>query len=106
MAVVTRALAGGGNPTDADLAAGFASSAHPSSAFMRVFGLSASSLLALGVHVDLSGDDVLSVSGPAQPAPCGACAGSLTNSVATAAHSSSAPASSTTLRASPPSSAL
>lgn len=59
MAAVMRALAGGGNLTDAALAAGFASSAHLSSAFKRVFGLSASSLLALGATIDLSGDDVL-----------------------------------------------
>lgn len=59
MAVVMRTLAGGGNLTDAALAAGFASSAHLSSAFKRVFGLSASSLLALGATIDLSGDDVL-----------------------------------------------
>lgn len=59
MAVVMRTLAGGGNLTDAALASGFASSAHLSSAFKHVFGLSASSLLALGVTIDLSGDDVL-----------------------------------------------
>ena len=59
MAVVMRTLAGGGNLTDAALAAGFASSAHLSSAFKQVFGLSASSLLALGATIDLSGDDVL-----------------------------------------------
>lgn len=59
MAVVMRTVAGGGNLTDAALAAGFASSAHFSSAFKQVFGLSASSLLALGVTIDLSGDDVL-----------------------------------------------
>ncbi|GCL64758.1 transcriptional regulator [Rubrivivax pictus] len=59
MAVVMRTLAGGGNLTDAALAAGFASSAHLSSAFRQVFGLPASSLLALGVTIDLSGDAVL-----------------------------------------------
>lgn len=59
MAVVMRTLAGGGNLTDAAMAAGFASSAHLSSSFKQMFGLSASSLLALGVGIDLSGDDVL-----------------------------------------------
>ena len=74
MAVVMRTLAGGGNLTDAALAAGFASSAHLSSAFKQVFGLSASSLLALGVTIDLSGDDVLSADrlSPRLAAPAGA----------------------------------
>lgn len=56
MAVVMHTIAGGGNLTDAALAAGFASSAHLSSAFRQVFGLPPSRLLALGVTIDLSGD--------------------------------------------------
>jgi AraC-like DNA-binding protein len=59
MAAVMRAVAAGGNLTEAAHAAGFASSAHLSSAFRRMFGLTASGLLALGVTIDVSDDDVL-----------------------------------------------
>jgi len=59
MAAVMRTVAAGGSLTRAAHAAGFASSAHLSSAFKRMFGLAASDLLALGVAIDLS-DDVMS----------------------------------------------
>jgi AraC-like DNA-binding protein len=51
-----RAIAKGGNLTEAAHSAGFSSSAHLSSAFRQMFGLSPSSLLALGARIDLSGD--------------------------------------------------
>jgi AraC-like DNA-binding protein len=56
MAAVMRAIAKGGNLTEAAHSAGFSSSAHLSSAFRQMFGLSPSSLLALGARIDLSGD--------------------------------------------------
>lgn len=59
MAAVMRTVASGGTLTNAAHAAGFASSAHLSSAFKRMFGLTPSDLLALGVAIDLSDDDVL-----------------------------------------------
>lgn len=59
MAAVMRTVASGGTLTNAAHAAGFASSAHLSSTFKRMFGLTASDLLALGVAIDLSDDDVL-----------------------------------------------
>lgn len=59
MAAVMRTIAAGGTLTAAAHAAGFASSAHLSSAFKRMFGLTASDLLARGVVVDVSEDDVL-----------------------------------------------
>jgi AraC-like DNA-binding protein len=46
--------------TEAAYAAGFSSSAHLSSTFKRMFGLTASDLLALGVAIDVSEDKVLS----------------------------------------------
>ena len=58
MAVVMRAIAAGSSLTDAALDAGFSSSAHLSSAFKRMFGLSASTVLSLGVVVDASEDDL------------------------------------------------
>lgn len=60
MAVVMRTIADGGSLTEAAYAAGFASSAHLSSTFKRMFGLTASDLLALGVTIDVSEDNVLS----------------------------------------------
>ena len=59
MAVVMRSIVGGSNLTDAALAAGFSSSAHLSSAFKRMFGLSASDVLALGVTIELADDAAL-----------------------------------------------
>ena len=59
MAVVVRLLAQGGNMTQAALEAGFASSAHLSSSFKRMFGLSLSDLTTLGVSIDLSEDRVV-----------------------------------------------
>jgi len=59
MAAVMRAIAAGGNLTDAALASGFSSSAHLSSAFKRMFGLAASDLVALGVEIDVSQDEVV-----------------------------------------------
>jgi AraC-like DNA-binding protein len=60
MAAVMRTIAGGGSLTEAAHAAGFSSSAHLSSTFKRMFGLTASDLLALGVAIDVSEDNVLS----------------------------------------------
>jgi AraC-like DNA-binding protein len=60
MASVMRTVAGGGSLTEAAHAAGFSSSAHLSSTFKRMFGLTASDLLALGVTIDVSDDEVLS----------------------------------------------
>ena len=60
MAAVMRSIAAGGSLTEAAHAAGFSSSAHLSSTFKRMFGLTASDLLALGVAIDVSGDQVLS----------------------------------------------
>lgn len=59
MAAVMRTVASGGSLTNAAHAAGFASSAHLSSTFKRMFGLTASDLLALGIAIELSDDDVL-----------------------------------------------
>ena len=61
MAAVMRTIAAGGSLTQAAHAAGFSSSAHLSSTFKRMFGLTASDLLSLGVAIDLSEDDVLPV---------------------------------------------
>ncbi len=58
MAAVMRTVAAGGNLTEAAHAAGFASSAHLSSTFKRMFGLPASTLLSMGVQIDLSEDEV------------------------------------------------
>lgn len=60
MAAVMRTVAAGGRLTEAAHAAGFASSAHLSSTFKRMFGLTATDLLALGVAIDVSEDKVLS----------------------------------------------
>jgi AraC-like DNA-binding protein len=60
MATVMRTVAAGGSLTEAAYAAGFSSSAHLSSTFKRMFGLTASDLLALGVAIDVSEDKVLS----------------------------------------------
>lgn len=59
MALVMRTVARGGSLTDAALAAGFSSSAHLSSAFKRMFGLSASDVIGLGVTIDVSEDHVV-----------------------------------------------
>jgi AraC-like DNA-binding protein len=56
MAVVMRALHAGCSLTDAAMSAGFASSAHLSSAFRRIFGLAPSEIVALGARIDLSED--------------------------------------------------
>lgn len=53
MAHVMRAVSGGHNLTDAALQAGFASSAHLSSAFKQMFGLTASDVLAMGVSIHI-----------------------------------------------------
>jgi len=58
MAVVMHTLAAGGNLTEAAHAAGFASSAHLSTAFRRLFGLPARRLLSMGARIDLSEDPV------------------------------------------------
>jgi AraC-like DNA-binding protein len=60
MAAVMRTVAAGGTLTEAAHSAGFSSSAHLSSTFKRMFGLTASDLLALGVAIDVSEDQVLS----------------------------------------------
>ena len=60
MAAVMRMVAAGGTLTEAAHAAGFSSSAHLSSTFKRMFGLTASEVLALGVKIDVSEDKVLS----------------------------------------------
>ena len=64
MAAVMRTVAAGATLTEAAHAAGFASSAHLSSTFKRMFGLRASDLLALGVAIDMSEDEVLSANEP------------------------------------------
>lgn len=61
MAAAMRTVAAGGSLTEAAHAAGFASSAHFSTAFKRMFGLTASDLLSLRLAIDLSEDDVLPV---------------------------------------------
>jgi AraC-like DNA-binding protein len=61
MAVVMRTVAAGGSLTEAAHAAGFSNSAHLSSTFKRLFGLTASGLLSLGVAIDVSDDHVLPV---------------------------------------------
>jgi AraC-like DNA-binding protein len=58
MAVVMRTVAAGGSLTDAAHAAGFSSSAHLSTTFRRMFGLSARDLLATGVTIDVTEDAV------------------------------------------------
>jgi AraC-like DNA-binding protein len=69
MAAVMRTVAGGGSLTEAAHAAGFSSSAHLSSTFKRMFGLTASDLLSLGAAIDISDDEVLSGPEPgSQPA--------------------------------------
>jgi len=59
MAVVMRTIASGGSLTEAALTAGFSSSAHLSSAFKRMFGLSPSDVVSLRAEIDLSDDPVL-----------------------------------------------
>jgi AraC-like DNA-binding protein len=61
MAAVMRSVASGCSLTQAAHAAGFSSSAHLSATFKRMFGLTASDLLSLGVAIDVSEDNVLSV---------------------------------------------
>jgi AraC-like DNA-binding protein len=58
MAAVMRKVAAGGSLTEAAHAAGFSSSAHLSSTFKRMFGLTASNLLALGVAIEVADDDL------------------------------------------------
>jgi AraC-like DNA-binding protein len=58
MALVMRGIAGGATLTDAAHAAGFSSSAHLSTAFKTMFGISPSDVLSLGVTIDLSEDKV------------------------------------------------
>lgn len=60
MARVLQCLAAGASLTDAAHAAGFASSAHLSTAFKRMFGLTPSALVALGAVIDCS-EDALSL---------------------------------------------
>ena len=55
-----RTIAAGCSLTEAAHDAGFSSSAHLSSTFKRMFGLTASDLLALGVGIDVSEDNVSS----------------------------------------------
>jgi AraC-like DNA-binding protein len=71
MAAVMRTLAGGGSLTEAAYAAGFSSSAHLSTTFKRMFGITASELLAAGVAIDVSEDAVLSGHGPGSRAEVG-----------------------------------
>lgn len=59
MAVVMREIASGRTLTEAAHAAGFSSSAHLSSAFRNMFGLSVSELMSRGVRIDLSEDDLV-----------------------------------------------
>ena len=56
MAVMMRALHDGNTLTQAAMIAGFASSAHLSSTFRRMFGIAPSDVLALGATIDLSED--------------------------------------------------
>ena len=58
MAMVMRNISTGVSLTDAALAAGFSSSAHLSTAFKTMFGLSPSDVLSLGVTIDVSEDNV------------------------------------------------
>jgi len=58
MAMVMRNISAGVSLTDAALAAGFSSSAHLSTAFKAMFGLSPSDVLSLGVTIDVSEDKV------------------------------------------------
>jgi methylphosphotriester-DNA--protein-cysteine methyltransferase len=60
MAAVMRSVASGCSLTQAAHAAGFSSSAHLSTTFKRMFGLTASDLLSLGAVIDVSADNVLS----------------------------------------------
>lgn len=59
MAAAMRAVSEGGNLTAAAFEAGFASPAHLSTAFKRMFGLSAKQLLALGAIIEAREDGVL-----------------------------------------------
>ena len=59
MALVMRSIAQGRDLTVAALEAGFSSSSHLSSSFKRMFGLSASEVMALGVAIDTSEDRVV-----------------------------------------------
>jgi AraC-like DNA-binding protein len=56
MAVVMRALTTGANLTEAALSAGFSSSAHLSTSFRRMFGVSPSEVLALGAVIDVAAE--------------------------------------------------
>lgn len=69
MSLVMRSIAQGRNLTAAALEAGFSSSAHLSSSFKRMFGLSASEIIALGVAIDTSEDQVVSMSRTAKRSP-------------------------------------
>lgn len=61
MALIMRVIAEGGNLTCAAQEAGFSSSAHLSSSFKKMFGLSASEVIALGVAIDVSEDQVVNL---------------------------------------------
>ena len=68
MAAVMRVVAAGATLTEAAHAAGFSSSAHLSSTFKRMFGLTASDLLASGVAIEVSEEGLLSAcEHPSQP---------------------------------------
>jgi len=54
MAVVLRVVSGGGTLTTAAFEAGFSSSAHLSSTFRAMFGLTLSSLISLGSSIEFS----------------------------------------------------
>ena len=71
MAAVMRAIAAGSTLTQAAHTAGFASLAHLSSTFRRMFGLTASDLLALGAAIDIF-DDVLPGAAPTAGCPVSA----------------------------------
>jgi AraC-like DNA-binding protein len=73
MAAVMRTVAAGGRLTEAAHAAGFASSAHLSSTFKRMFGLTATDLMSRGVAIDVSEDRVLSEGGHACHPKADAC---------------------------------
>lgn len=58
MALAMHSIAQGSDLTDAAFACGFSSSAHLSTSFKRMFGLSPSEIMALGAAIDTSQDQV------------------------------------------------
>jgi AraC-like DNA-binding protein len=56
MAAVMRVLTTGANLTEAAHSAGFSSSAHLSTSFRRMFGVSPSEILALGAVIDVAAE--------------------------------------------------